>query len=78
MSLTSFTYFHYISGIADGKENTGFFSPSESCKTPDVELWSVDDYLAPGILFLGWFGVGGGHRFSTFSGFPPVHNSRSL
>lgn len=60
MSLTSLTCFHYISGIADGKENTGFFSPSESCKTADLELWSVDDYLAPGILFPGWFEAGGG------------------
>lgn len=76
-SLTSLTCFHYVSGIADAKENTGFFSPSESCKTADLEHWSVDDYLTPGILFPGWFAAGG-HRFSTFSGFPPVHNSRSL
>lgn len=81
MSLISFTCFHYISGITDGKENTLFFSPSESCKTADIELWSVDDYLTPGILFLAcflaWF-MGGCIYLADSLFLPPVHNSRTF
>lgn len=36
-----------------------FFSRSEFCKTAGLELWSVDDCLTPGKLFLAWFGGGG-------------------
>lgn len=50
MSLTSFNWFCYISGVTDGKENTGFFPPSECCKSTDLELWIVDDYLTLGIV----------------------------
>lgn len=58
MSLTSFTCFH-ISGVTDVKENR-FFPPSESFKTADLELWSVDGCPTTGILFL----------YSRFSFFP--------
>lgn len=55
-----------------------FISPSEFCKTAGLELWSVDGYLTPGMLFLASFGRGGRggeegqgvHVFSRFF-FPP-------
>lgn len=51
----------------DGKENR-FFPPSESFKTANLELWSVDGCSTIGILF----------PSSRVSFFSPMHGSRSF